>query len=147
MIGALLSVVPILIYIFPLWMASTGAFAVSFYRRRRNLASVRGGVGARLGALAGAIGFVPCALVLAIEFLVMSRTGMLHDALQHANVNNADPQVQQQMQQMMAWVQTPQGSATVVVAVLVFCFLGFVILGAIGGALWASMTGKQEKNF
>lgn len=143
-IGALLAVVPILVYVFPLWMASTGAFAVTFYRRRRNQRTIRGGVGARLGVLAGAIGFVPCAIVLAIEFLVMSRTGMLREAFQHATVNSGDPQVQQQMQQFFTWLQTPQGAATMVVGVLVFCFLGFIILGAVGGALWASMTGKRE---
>jgi hypothetical protein len=49
------------------------------------------------------------------------------------------------MQQMVAWLQTPQGAAIAVVGALVFCFVGFVVLGTLGGAIWANMTGKREQ--
>jgi ABC-type sugar transport system permease subunit len=136
---------PLISLLFPLWMAATGAFAVVFYRRRRHASWIPAGVGARLGVLAGAIGFLPFALVVALEFLFMSRTGMMREIFSRVSTSNPDPEVQQRMQQMVAWLQTPQGAAIAVVGALVFCFVGFVVLGTLGGAIWANMTGKREQ--
>jgi hypothetical protein len=144
--GAVLSLLPLVSLLLPLWMAATGAFAVGFYRRRKRAPLVPAGFGARLGALAGTIGFVPFAVVMALEFLFMARTGMMKEVFSRMSTTNADPQVQQQLQQIAAWLQSPQGAAFAVVAALAFCFLGFVLLGTIGGAIWASTTGKRVPN-
>jgi hypothetical protein len=125
-------------------MAATGAFAVMFYRRRRHALAVSGSVGAKLGALAGTIGFVPFSLIVALEFLFMSRNGMLHDVFGRMVTSNADPQAQQQMQQVITWLQTPQGTAIAVVGALAFAFAGFLVLGTIGGAIWASVTKRSS---
>lgn len=143
--GAALSLLPLLLIAFPLWMASTGAFAVTFYRRRRHISFIPAGVGARLGALAGTIGFVPFALVLAVQFLLAQRTGVMREYFSHVSTGNPDPEVQQRLQHFVAWAQTPQGAAVLAVAALVFAFVGFLVLGTIGGAVWASITGKKNQ--
>lgn len=125
-------------------MAASGAFAVAFYRRRKRAAWVPAGFGARLGALAGTIGFIPFAVVVALEFLFMARSGMLKEVFSRFSATSADPQAQQQMQQIAAWLQTPKGAAIAVVGALAFCFIGFLLLGTIGGAIWASITGKRD---
>ena len=142
--GAVLALMPIVSLLFPLWMAATGVFAVAFYRRRKRAAWIPGGAGARLGALAGTIGFVPFAVVVALEFLFMARTGMMKEVFSRMSTSSPDPEVQQQMQHIAAWLQSPQGAAVAVVGALVFCFLGFLVLGTIGGAIWASLTGKRN---
>ena len=48
------------------------------------------------------------------------------------------------MQQFVTWLQTPQGAAVAAVCMLIFAFLGFLVLGTIGGAVWAAATGKRE---
>ncbi|MBV8206082.1 MAG: zinc ribbon domain-containing protein [Acidobacteria bacterium] len=142
--GAALALIPLTSLVFPVWMAATGAFAVSFYRRRRRVPWVAAGTGARLGALAGVIGFVPFAIGFAIQFLWLQRSGMLREYFSHINTANPDPAVQQRMQQFVTWLQTPQGAAVAAVCMLIFAFLGFLVLGTIGGAVWAAATGKRE---
>ena len=144
--GAVLALMPLISLLFPLWMAATGAFAVAFYRRRSHISSISAGVGARLGVLAGTIGFLPFALVVAVEFLFMARSGMMREIFSRVSTSSPDPEVQQNIQQFLAWIQTPQGAAVAVVGALVFCFVGFLVLGTIGGAIWASMTRKPEQS-
>lgn len=139
-----LALMPLVSILFPFLMSAPGVFSVGFYRRRKRIPWIPGGVGARLGVLAGAIAFVPFAVVVAVEFLIMARSGMMKDVLSKINTSSPDPGVQQQMQQFIAWIQTPQGASLALVGGLVLCFLGFLVLGTIGGAVWASITGKRN---
>lgn len=139
-----LALMPLVTLLFPLLMSSPGVFSVGFYRRRKRIPWVPGGIGARLGVLAGAIGFVPFAIVVAVEFLIAERSGMMKEMMGKINISSPDPSTQQQMQHLIAWLQTPQGAAIAVVGALVFAFVGFLVLGTIGGAVWASMTGKRN---
>ncbi|MGC2108514.1 MAG: hypothetical protein WA655_03295, partial [Candidatus Korobacteraceae bacterium] len=58
---------------------------------------------------------------------------------------NPDPKVKEMMQQMLAWMSTPQGAATLVVIALVFVAVVFLIFTAAGGALGASMFGRRRE--
>ena len=142
--AAVLALLPIISVFFPLWMAASGAFAVAFYRRRKRAAWVEAGDGARLGALAALIGFLPFALVVALEFLFLARQGMMKEVFGRMSATSADPEVQQQMQHILAWLQTPRGAAIAVIGSLAIAFVLFVVLGSIGGAIWAAITGRRD---
>lgn len=120
--GAVLSLLPITPFLLPLWMAATGCFAVMFYRRRNKNGFIPTATGARLGVLAGAIAFVPVAVISVIGTVVMARRGGLSQFFSQINTSNPDPQVQQHMQEIVVWLQTPQGTTVAVIAGLVVIF-------------------------
>ena len=123
-------------------MFASGTLAVANYRRREKLKWLAGGIGARLGALAGTIGFAIYALVFAVDILLLRSNNyrqMLSQMIAKMAERNPDPQVQQ----MLRWFLTPQGLATLVTTSLLFLFLGFLLLGTFGGALWAALTGRR----
>jgi hypothetical protein len=57
---------------------------------------------------------------------------------------NSDPKVQQMMQNMLDWVSTPQGAATLLVLFLVITGIIMLVLTAAGGAFAASMGQRRQ---
>jgi len=141
-VSAILSLVKYVGIAFPIWMFSSGIMAVALYRRRMKLAWVPGAIGARLGAMAGGIAFAIFSVALsAAMLLVPSDTykEMAHEIVARAMNSNPDPQVQH----MLQWFLTPPGLDTLITMSLLFLFLGFLLLGTFGGALWAALTGRR----
>jgi quinol-cytochrome oxidoreductase complex cytochrome b subunit len=148
--SALASLVPIVSLGCCLWMLGGGALAVSFYHRRSR-ADVTSGMGARLGAASGVLGFFIFAALTAIrlfvEVVVLHMGGRirseLRQALEQSAARNPDPQVQA----MVQWMMSPQGFATFVTVGMLLFFIAFVVFCTAGGALGASLFGKRARDY
>jgi len=146
--AALASLVPVVSLGCCLWMLGGGALAVSLYRRRSR-ADVTSGMGARLGAAAGVLGFFLFAALTAVRLfveVVVLHMGAriraeLRQALEQSAARNPDPQVQA----MVQWMMSPQGFATFVTVGMLLFFIAFVVFCTAGGALGASLFGKRDR--
>jgi hypothetical protein len=143
-IAAILMIIP-LGASFGLGMLAAGFLAVLLYRRRVPLANLRAGMGARLGAVSGAIGFGIFGILTAIETMVFHAGGELRaellKAVEQAAARNSDPQAQQVLQYM----KSPEGLAAVMVMGLVAMFFIFVIFSSLGGAVGAAMLHRKDR--
>jgi RNA polymerase subunit RPABC4/transcription elongation factor Spt4 len=144
---AVASMLPIVSTFFPLWMLGGGWLAVSMYRRRMAMLLVPANLGAKIGALAGFLGFIFFTLLttgfLTIETVLLHHgdeiRSMLRGALDQAAAANHDPRAQAFAQ----WMQTPEG-LVVVVAISLFLFLfAFLLLSSAGGIFAASFTRRR----
>ena len=147
--AAILSAIPFVSLGCCLWMLGAGALCVSLYARQIPGVTVTPGMGMKVGALAGLIGFVVNAIVTTASFVARRSSGELQQAMQEQMkkqiAGTPDPQVQQAMQRMLDWMSTPQGAATMIVLVLIFMGFVFVIFTAAGGALGASMSSRRRE--
>ncbi|HEV3118526.1 MAG TPA: hypothetical protein VGY58_15860, partial [Gemmataceae bacterium] len=119
------------------------------YQRRVPGTVITPGMGMRLGALAGAFGFVVHAVVATVSFLSLRSSGefrrAMQEQMQRQMAGNPDPKLQEMMQRMLEWVGTPQGAATMMVLVLITLAVAFVVFTAAGGALGASIFGRRRE--
>jgi hypothetical protein len=128
-----------------LWMLAGGALGVALYVRRRPGTELTPAMGARMGAVAGLIGFGAFAVLLAFQLLLFGRGGHLRSQMQQmvqqsAGRNN-DPRVQEMLQRLMS----PEGLALVITIGLLIFLVAFVAFAAIGGALGASLFGRRRR--
>ncbi len=130
-------------------MLAGGALAAQLYRRRVPGTTVTPGMGMRLGALAGVFGFLANALTSIVSFVALRNTGNFHRAMeeqmQSQMAGNSDPKVQQMMQNLLDYMSTPQGAATMIAVFLLIFGAVFVLLSAAGGALGASFSGRRRE--
>ena len=107
------------------------------------------GMGMKVGALAGLFGFVVSALVTTVSFVALRSSGDFRRAMEQQIRRqmsaNPDPKVQQMIQNMMDWMSTPQGAATLIVLILLVMGVVFVLFSAAGGALGASLFGRRRE--
>ncbi len=147
--AAVLTAIPFVSIGCCLWMLGAGALSVKVYQRRMADTVVTPGMGMRLGALAGVFGFAINAVVTTLSFVMFRSNGNFRRAMQQQMekqmTGNSDPKAQEIMQRMMDWMSTPQGAATLIVAVLVIMAVMFVLFTAAGGALGASMFGRRRQ--
>ncbi|HEX8924338.1 MAG TPA: hypothetical protein VF786_01025 [Terriglobales bacterium] len=136
-----------------LCMLAGGALAVTLYRRRTRVDHLRPGQGFRIGALAGFFGFLFIAFMSAVAFISSAgRAEMstrmqqaMQQALQQAGSGGVDPQAQQQMQNLIASLNTPEGLATVLGIGMLLVLVFFVLLAGGGGALSAKIFGHDSR--
>jgi zinc-ribbon domain len=125
-----------------LGMLVSGFVSVVFYRRRIFFMSLTAGLGARLGAASGALGFGVMGLLLALVEPVFHSWEKLHqtmlEILDRSLARNPNPQGEQ----IIAFFKTPQGFALAIVMV----FVGFLIFAALGGVLGAVLLRKRERS-
>jgi len=147
--AALLTAIPIVSTGCCLWTLGAGALSVSFYRRQLPDMVVTPGMGMKVGALAGLFGFVVSALVTTVSFVALRSSGDFRRAMEQQIRRqmsaNPDPKVQQMIQNMMDWMSTPQGAATLIVLILLVMGVVFVLFSAAGGALGASLFGRRRE--
>ena len=144
LIAAVMMLIPV--GAFGLGMLASGALAVMFYRRRNPVANVTPGIGARLGALSGALGFGIFAIFTATEMLIFRSGGQLRDALLQAIQQSAARSSDPQAQQMLEYLKTPQGLALMMVLGLIVMGLAFLIFSSLGGALAAALLRRKERH-
>lgn len=120
---------------FGLGMLVGGFVAVVFYRRRNPLVRLTAGLGARLGAVTGAVSYGILLLFLAISVTLFQGGEQLREALNHAIeqavARASDPQTQQALESF----RTAQGRTILLIAALVLMLMIFVALASAGGAL------------
>jgi hypothetical protein len=129
---------------FGLGMLAAGALSVVLYRRRNPAANLTPGVGARLGAVSGALGFGIFAVLTSIEMVVFRSGGQLRaaliEAVQQSAARSSDPQAQQ----LLEYLKTPQGLALVMVLALIVMFAAFLVFSSLGGALGAALLRRKD---
>jgi hypothetical protein len=146
---AVATMLPILSSFFPLWMLGGGWLAVNIYIRRTSLFLLPANIGAKVGALAGLLGFVFFAIFtsayLTIATVIMHQgeqiRASLRSVLEQAAANNHDPHAHALAQ----WMQTPQGLAFIVAFSMFLFLVAFLLLSSAGGIFAASMARKKKR--
>lgn len=126
------------------WMVGGGMLAVVIYRRRQHLGPMTAGLGARLGAMAGLMGFVIFGLLSLVQMLAMRGTGQLQATLEQAlkasAARSGNPEAQQMVQQFLS----PEGMRTLIILGILLMLMLFLALSSLGGAIAATISGKRE---
>jgi hypothetical protein len=130
---------------FGLGMLASGFLCVILYRRRAPFVNLTPGLGARLGAISGMLGFGIFVVFTAVATTIFHSGNELRNALTEAirqsAARNSDPQAQQ----VLEFFKTPEGMAVVLGLGLAFLFVIFLALSSLGGALSAALLrGKQR---
>jgi hypothetical protein len=151
LVAGLLAAVGTSIPIIPLAMLcmfASGGLAVTLYRRRAGYRTVTPWMGAKLGLLAGGLGFGLLALLSTFRlFAVSERTELrtaFRDKMQEAATATADPDVRQAMDQFRNYISTDHGLILMVLLFLMIAAIFFLIFSALGGALGAAMFGRES---
>jgi len=125
-------------------MLAAGFLCVVLYRRRCPLAHVTAGMGARLGALTGALGFAVVGVTLALWTVFRSGKD-IHDAfvtyIQQSAGQSGDPR----FQQVIDLLNTPDGFTLIMIFTLLMTLVAFAIFGSIGGAIGAFLLHRKER--
>ena len=146
LVAAVLSAAPYLGLGCCLWLLGAGALAVGLYQRRLPGVHVTPGMGMRIGAVSGAVGFVATTIWSVFRFAKDSgefRTAMA-EQMEKSIASNPDPRAQEIMRQFISNLNTPQGLATFFVIVMIIMAVVFVLFAAAGGALGASMFARRR---
>jgi len=129
---------------FGLGMLAAGALSVALYRRRNPAANLTPAMGARLGALSGALGFGIFAILTSVEMVVFRSGGQLRTALLEAVQQSAARSSDPQARQLLEYLKTPQGLALVMVLGLIVMFVAFLVFSSLGGALGAALLRRKN---
>ncbi len=124
-----------------------GIIAVYAYRRRAPEAVLGLGSGVQLGALSGLLGFVVFGVLVALEVLLTKSQGRVYGKFldfMNQTAQNADPQVQQQIQEMIQQFKTPAGFVLTMIIMGVSLCAIFVFFSILGGAIGSSMTRRKR---
>jgi hypothetical protein len=143
LIAAVLMFIPL--GAFGLGMIAAGVLAVLFYRRRNADANLSPGMGARLGAISGMLGFGIFAVFTSVEVLVFHSGGQLRAALLEAVQQSASRTADPQAQQILDYLKSPPGLALVMVLGLAVMFVVFLIFSSLGGALGAVLLRRKNR--
>jgi hypothetical protein len=142
-VGTSIPVVPLAM----LCMFASGGLAVTLYRRRAGYQRVTPWMGAKLGVLAGGLGFGLLALMSSIRLMAPGERSALRQAfrakLQETMATAGDPQVRQAMEQFQKLIATDRGLITLVLIFLAIAAIFFLIFAALGGALGAALFGRD----
>jgi hypothetical protein len=127
-----------------LGMLAAGFLSVVLYRRRCPATHITAGMGARLGALTGGLGFGVLVAILALWTALRSGKE-IHDAflnyIRETAANTSDPR----MQQVIDLVNTPDGFTFIMVLSLILTLVGFLIFSSLGGAVGAFLLHRKDR--
>jgi len=121
-----------------------GALAVRFYRRRRPEISVSTGMGARLGAVSGLLGFFFYSVPQALRLAFFHLSGSVREAMQKAIEQSASQSPDPRAQEMMRNLMSPEALAAFITVLVVLFFLSFLVLSSLGGAIAASVSRSKH---
>jgi hypothetical protein len=127
------------------WVIGGGALAVWLYNRRRPpYMQVAPGTGAKLGAVAGVVGYALFAIVAVLGFVFAS--DKIWSQLTTAMHERAGPNPDANVQQMFDLMKTSQGKAWIAVLVMAFAFALFLGLATLGGAIGAALVRRDQRH-
>jgi len=125
-------------------LLAAGFLCVLFYRRRSRAGLVTPGMGARLGALTGALGFGLLAAILSLA-AVLGRWQEVQDtflkALQDYAAHSSDPHVSQ----LLDLSKTSEGFTLLMTVLLAMTLVAFLIFSSLGGALGALLLRRKDR--
>jgi hypothetical protein len=143
-VGTSIPIIPLAM----LCMFASGGLAVTLYRRRSGYRAVTPWMGAKLGLLAGGLGFGLLAVLSTFRLFASSERTELRTAfrekLQEATANAADADVRQAMEQFRGYIASDHGLIIVVLIFLAIAAIFFLIFSALGGALGAALFGRES---
>jgi len=123
-----------------LWLLAAGFLSVWFYRRRTGeKLSIRNGM--RMGWITGVFCFVIATLFFTISVVSISSKGGL--AAFYRSQFSARGTIDPNVEQFLEILQNPAGLATVILLSLLFVFVLFTLLPAVGGALGAKLLARE----
>ena len=141
---AVVSMLPLLNALFPLWMLGGGWLAITLYRRRSPLLPLSSTIGGKLGALAGLLGFLFFSFFtsayLTIKTVVLHQGEQIRAAIRSVFDQAAAANHDSQAQALTQLIQTPEGLALIVALSMLVFLVVFLLLstaGGIFGATWA----------
>jgi hypothetical protein len=146
LISAVLSGIPIVGFGCCLWVLGAGGLAVWLYQRRIPGVVVTPGMGMRIGALSGLFGFLATTILWVILFTKDNQEfrTVFAEQMEKSIARNPDANAQQVGHQIISYMNTPEGLATVFVLGLVVMAVVYVVFSAAGGALGASMFARRR---
>jgi hypothetical protein len=125
-------------------MFAAGFLCVVLYRRRCPATHLTAGMGARLGALTGTLGFGVLAVMLALWTAFRSgkeiHDGLLNYIQQYA-ARSSDPH----MQQVLELFNTPEGFTFIMILTLIMTLVAFTMFSSLGGAIGAFLLHRKER--
>jgi hypothetical protein len=131
---------------FGLGTLSAGFLSVLLYRRRNSSFNPTPGMGAKLGAISGAVAFSILTVFLAIWAAVFHTAGEIRqtmmDAVEQSAARSSNPQ---QAQQALEFLKTPAGFSVMMIVGLVVTLVAFLIVSAVGGALGAVLLRRKNR--
>ena len=132
---------------FGLWFIGIplGAFfSVAAYRRRAGTAELTPALGARLGLISGAVGFVIFALAGSLELLLThGGTGLREEVMKQ--LEQVAAQYPAQAQQALDYLKSAQGWGFIVALSTIFTLIMFLLLSTIGGAVGGALLAKKDR--
>jgi hypothetical protein len=143
-ISAVLMITPLGTF-FGLGMLASGFLCVLFYRRRVPHANPGPGMGARLGAVSGALSFILFGLFSLMGSMIFHADSKIRSALVEVFEQNAVRNPGPQAQQMLQLIKTPEGLIVVMVMGFTAMFLAFLIFSSLGGAIGAAMLRRKDR--
>jgi len=117
---------------------------VVLYRRRCPATHITAGMGARLGALTGGLGFGVLVAILALWTALRSGKE-IHDAFLNYIRENAAHTSDPRMQQVIDLVNTRDGFTFIMVLSLILTLVGFLIFSSLGGAVGAFLLHRKDR--
>lgn len=128
-----------------LGMIFGGMLCVILYRRRVHRNVFTSGMGARLGALTGALGFALFSIFTAVQVLVFHagdqiRANLL-ESIKEAAAKTTDPQ----MQPVFEYLRTSAGMQLAMATGFAVMLLMFLVLSSVGGILGAALSRRPPK--
>ena len=126
------------------WVVGGGALAVWLYNRRRPAyMQVSSGTGAKLGAVAGVVGYALFAIVALLGFVFAS--DRIWSELIAQMKERAGPNPEANVQQMFDMLKTGEGKVFVATFVMLFAFALFLGLAALGGTIGAALVRRDQR--
>jgi hypothetical protein len=122
-----------------------GFLGATFFQRHRPGTVIRPAGGARLGAFSGVLLFGMSTILELLAVVILHKGAEIQsemmDKVQQAAARYPGPQVQP----FLDFVKSPGGFAFMMVASLVFGLIAFAILGGVGGAVSAGLSGRRNR--
>lgn len=146
---ALMMAMPLVSVFCCLWLPLGGALSVRFYLRKAPPGTSVSGLGARLGALAGFLGFLVYGFlqtgIFALSRFVFHQQIGLRKALID-NMNMAQKIAPNpDAPRFIEWINTPEGLAIIIASTAVVILLSFLVFGIIGGVLGAKFFQNRRQ--
>ena len=127
-----------------LGMLAAGFLSVVLYRWRCPAVRITAGIGARLGAFTGALGFAVVGVTLALW--TAFRSGKeIHDAFLAYIQQNAGQSSDPRFQQVLDLFNTPGGFTLIMIFSLIMTLIAFLIFSSVGGAICAFLLHRKEQ--
>jgi hypothetical protein len=123
-----------------------GAFlSVAFYRRRIGNSELTPALGARLGLISGAIGFVIFAVAGSLQLLFSnSGAGLREEVMKQ--LEQLAAQYPGQGQQALDYLKSAQGWGFIVALSTIFTLIMFLVLSTVSGAVGGAVLARRDRN-